>query len=80
MAFNLWAALGFVEQEFTAVELDGAELAGGANVEVPGKLTVGSTSGKPVYLFGVLSTNPNFSVSTDTVTPAAAASVTVKGA
>lgn len=41
------------------VSLDTAQLEAGQTVALPGRIQVGSVGGKPVYLIGSLTTDPN---------------------
>lgn len=64
MAFNIFALVAAALQDAAEVQIAGAELAAGQAVEAPGKIQVGTTAGKAVYLFGVLSTDPAYSIAT----------------
>ena len=60
---NLGGLIETIVDDATAYELDSVEIAAGQNVEAPGHLQVGTSGGKPVYLFGILTTNAEFSPS-----------------
>ncbi len=78
MSLNIFQLVETVAEDAAEVGVAGAELETGQPVEVPGHLQVGTAGGKPVYLLGVLSTDPNYQISSGaSIVPASAASTTI---
>jgi hypothetical protein len=79
VALNIFQLVSTVLADVAQVQIAGAELAAGQAVEAPGHLKVGTAQGKPVYLVGVLSTDPNYQISSAPPVPASAHETTVTG-